>query len=46
MVETLIKHGADPKALDKHGLDALHCAVEQGHEKVVEILLDAIAQRE
>lgn len=42
MVETLLKHGADPKALDRHGLDALHCAVEQGHEEVVELLLDAI----
>lgn len=46
MVETLMKHGADPKTLDKHGLDALHCAVKQGHEEVVEILLDAIARRE
>ncbi|TVY34151.1 Protein TANC1, partial [Lachnellula occidentalis] len=46
MVETLLKHGADPKALDKHGLDALHCAVKQGHEEVVETLLDAIARRE
>ncbi|OBT44803.1 hypothetical protein VE00_04965 [Pseudogymnoascus sp. WSF 3629] len=45
MVETLMKHGADPKAVDKHGLDALHFAVKQGHEEIVEILLDALAPR-
>ncbi|KFY12770.1 hypothetical protein V492_03666 [Pseudogymnoascus sp. VKM F-4246] len=46
MVETLVKHGADPKIIDKHGLDAIHYAVTQGHEEIVEILLDAIAGRE
>lgn len=46
MVETLMKHGADPKALDKHGRDALYCAVEQGHEQVVEMLLDAIPRND
>jgi ankyrin repeat protein len=44
MVETLIKHGADTKAMDINGLDALHCAVEEGHEDVVEMLLDALPQ--
>lgn len=45
MVETLMKHGADPKAVNKHGLDALHFAVKQGHEEIVEILLDALEPR-
>jgi len=41
MVETLMKHGADPKVVDNQGLDALYCAVEMGHEEIVEMLLDA-----
>jgi ankyrin repeat protein len=45
MVETLVKHGADPKVVDNQGLDALYCAVEMGHEEIVDMLLDAIARR-
>jgi hypothetical protein len=46
IVETLMKHGADPKVVDNQGLDALYCAVEMGHEEIVEMLLDAIGRRE
>jgi ankyrin repeat protein len=46
MVRTILQHGADPKILDREGLDALRLAVEHARCEVIEILLDAIAQRE
>ena len=42
MVELLLKHGADPNATCGIGQDtALHKAVQDGHTRVIEILVDA-----
>lgn len=40
-VEALLAAGADPNALDRHGIHALTCAVRSGEEPIVAALLKA-----
>ena len=40
MVEVLLDHGAEPDLQDEDGHTALYYASENGHERVVEILLE------
>jgi ankyrin repeat protein len=41
LVRLLLDHGADPGLADRHGMTALHSAVEGAGPKTVEMLLDA-----
>ncbi|PRP78173.1 hypothetical protein PROFUN_11303 [Planoprotostelium fungivorum] len=42
IVEVLLSSGANPNAGDKHGWTPLHHAAAQGHEKVMQILLEDV----
>lgn len=40
-IQTLVKLGTDPNAIDEHGNTPLHLAAQAGHEILVKALLDA-----
>lgn len=40
IIESLIRHGADPNSLDGHGRSALHVAAERGPLDVVQYLIE------
>lgn len=45
LVTLLIHHGADVRAMDYRGWDALYIAVSDGHDGVVELILAQISAR-